>query len=155
MAAARGGGFSPGRGDREKTCLKAFLDTNVLLDFLVDRKPFADYAHRLFALAERGQLTLCVSSLSVCNVYYVLRKLVGAQSARELTGRPRLLTEISPVSSCEIKEVLRSPSPDFEDAVQIASARMLGGVDARNPKDFALSTLPVKTPEEYLKVVEP
>lgn len=137
---------------------KAFLDTNVLLDFLVDRKPFADYAHRLFALAERGQLTLCVSSLSVCNVYYVLRKLVGAQSARELTGRLRLLTEISPVSSCEIEEALRSPSPDFEDAVQIASARMLGGVDAiitRNPKDFALSTLPVKTPEEYLKVVEP
>ena len=43
---------------------KIFLDTDVALDHLADRQPFAEYAHRIFALAETGELTACVSSLS-------------------------------------------------------------------------------------------
>ena len=40
---------------------KIFLDTDVALDHLADRQPFAEYAHRLLALAETGDLTVCVS----------------------------------------------------------------------------------------------
>ncbi|MBI4024751.1 MAG: hypothetical protein HY360_07190 [Verrucomicrobia bacterium] len=36
---------------------KIFLDTDVALDHLADRQPFAEYAHRIFALAETGELT--------------------------------------------------------------------------------------------------
>jgi hypothetical protein len=43
---------------------KIFLDTDVALDHIADRQPFAEYAHRIFALAETGKLTACVSSLS-------------------------------------------------------------------------------------------
>ena len=43
---------------------KIFLDSDVTLDHLADRQPFAEYAHRLFAMAETGELTVCVSSLS-------------------------------------------------------------------------------------------
>ena len=53
---------------------KVFLDTDVALDHLADRQPFAEYAHRLFGLAETNQLTLCLSSLSFSNLYYILRK---------------------------------------------------------------------------------
>jgi predicted nucleic acid-binding protein len=49
---------------------KIFLDTDVVLDHLADRQPFAEYAHRLLALAETDQLTLFVSSLSFSNLYY-------------------------------------------------------------------------------------
>ena len=52
---------------------KIFLDTDVALDYLADRQPFAEYAHRLFALAETGELTVCLSSLSFNNLYYILR----------------------------------------------------------------------------------
>ena len=41
---------------------KIFLDTDVALDHLADRQPFAGYAHRLFALAETGEITLCLSA---------------------------------------------------------------------------------------------
>jgi predicted nucleic acid-binding protein len=47
---------------------KIFLDTDVVLDHLADRQPFAEYAHRLLALAETGELTICVSSLSFSNL---------------------------------------------------------------------------------------
>lgn len=52
---------------------KIFLDTNVVLDHLADRQPFAEYAHRIFGLAETGELIACVSSLSFSNLYYILR----------------------------------------------------------------------------------
>ena len=44
-----------------------------MLDHLADRQPFSEYAHRLFALAEIGELTVCLSSLSFSNLYYILR----------------------------------------------------------------------------------
>jgi len=58
---------------------KIFLDTDVALDHLADRQPFAEYAHRLFALSEIGELTVCVSSLSFGNLYYILRKREGTR----------------------------------------------------------------------------
>ena len=48
---------------------KIFLDTNVALDHLADRQPFAEYAHRLFGLAETGELTVCLSSLSFPSLF--------------------------------------------------------------------------------------
>jgi predicted nucleic acid-binding protein len=56
---------------------KIFLDTDVLLDHLADRQPFAEYAHRILASAETGEIIACVSSLSFSNLYYILRKLKG------------------------------------------------------------------------------
>ncbi len=57
---------------------RIFLDTDVALDHLADRQPFAEYAHRIFALAETGELTGCVSSLSFSNLYYILRDAMGS-----------------------------------------------------------------------------
>jgi hypothetical protein len=54
-----------------------------VLDHLADRQPFSEYARRLFALTEIGELTLFVSALSFSNLYYVLRKLKGHEDARE------------------------------------------------------------------------
>ena len=62
---------------------KIFLDTDVALDHLADRQPFAEYAHRLFALAEIGELTVCLSSLSFSNLYYILRKLKGTRGCAD------------------------------------------------------------------------
>ena len=39
---------------------KIFLDTDVALDHQADRQPFAEYAHRIFALALLGKLKLLV-----------------------------------------------------------------------------------------------
>ena len=49
---------------------KIFLDTDVALDHLADGQPFVEYAHRILALAETGELAICVSSLSFNNLYY-------------------------------------------------------------------------------------
>lgn len=137
---------------------KIFLDTDVALDHLADRQPFAEYAHRLFALAETGELTLCLSSLSFSNLYYILRKLKGHADALALLGKLKLLVRVSAVTAVEIQSALASSFRDFEDAIQHFTAKAEGDVSAivtRNNADYANSEIPVLSPDEFLAKREP
>ena len=132
---------------------KIFLDTDVALDHLADRQPFAEYAHRLFALAETGELTVCLSSLSFSNLYYLLRKLKGHTDALALLDKLKLLVRVSAVAEAEIQSALASDFKDFEDAIQHFAAKTEGGISAiitRNKADYAASEIPVLSPEEFL-----
>jgi predicted nucleic acid-binding protein len=51
-----------------------FLDTNVIIDLLIDREPSSEPVAQLFEYAEKGKITLYVSALSYSNIYYILRK---------------------------------------------------------------------------------
>src|SRR5947208_3439133 len=106
---------------------KIFLDTDVVLDHLADRQPFAEYAHRLLALAETGGIIACVSSLSFSNLYYILRKLKGHAGALVLLGKLGSLVRISAVTDAEIHAALSSNFKDFEDAIQHFAAKAEGG----------------------------
>ena len=132
---------------------KIFLDTDVVLDHLADRQPFAEYAHRLLALAETGRLTLCVSSLSFSNLYYLLRKLKGHGDALALLGKLKSLVRVSAVTEAEIQAALSSSFKDFEDAIQHFAAKAEGSISAivtRNKTDYSASELSVLSPDEFL-----
>ena len=137
---------------------KIFLDTDVALDHLADRQPFAEYAHRLLALAETGELTVCVSSLSFSNLYYLLRKLKGHDEALVLLDKLKSLVHISAVGEAEIESALASSFKDFEDAIQHFAAKAEGDVSAivtRNKADYSASEIPVLSPDEFLGTREP
>ena len=137
---------------------KIFLDADVALDHLADRQPFAEYAHRLFALAETGELTVCVSSLSFSNLYYILRKLKGQADALALLGKLKLLVRVSAVSESEIQSALSSQFKDFEDAIQHFTAKTEGCISAivtRNKTDYSASEILVLSPDEFLAKREP
>ena len=51
-----------------------FIDTDVIVDFLTDRKPFSLESAKIFSLIDQKKIKGCVSSLSFSNLYYVLRK---------------------------------------------------------------------------------
>jgi predicted nucleic acid-binding protein len=137
---------------------KIFLDTDVALDHLADRQPFAAYAHRLFALAETGELTVCLSSLSFNNLYYILRKFKGHADALALLRKLKPLVRVSAVTEAEVESALSSSFKDFEDATQHFAAKAEGGVSAivtRNKADYRASEIPVFSPEEFLAKHEP
>ena len=136
---------------------KIFLDTDVVLDHLADRQPFAEYAHRLLALAETGRLTLCVSSLSFSNLYYILRKLKGHDDALALLGKLKRLVRISAVTGTEIQSAMSASFRDFEDAIQHFAAkaeRDISAIITRNKADYSASEIPVLSPDEFLALRE-
>ena len=132
---------------------KIFLDTDVVLDHLADRQPFAEYSHRIFALAETRELTICISALSFSNLYYILRKPKGHDATLTLLGQLKQITHVSAVSDAEIQLALDSTFKDFEDAIQHFSAKSESDVTAivtRNKTDYLLSEIPVLSPDEFL-----
>jgi len=137
---------------------KIFLDTDVALDHLANRQPFAEYAHRLLALAEIGELTVCLSALSFSNLYYILRKLKGHADALSLLGKLKLLVRVTAVTETEIQSALSSGFKDFEDAIQHFAAKAEGEVSViitRNKGDYSASEIPVLSPDAFLAKREP
>ncbi|TAE83067.1 MAG: PIN domain-containing protein [Bacteroidetes bacterium] len=134
-----------------------FLDTNVLIDFLADRKPFSIEAARLFDYSFKKKVTIYVSSVSYNNIYYILRQSCKHAETIKILSELQEWTEIIDVSKYVIREALKSEFKDFEDAIQYNCAKSLSKIDCivtRDTKDFKASSLPTFTPKEALIMVE-
>lgn len=132
---------------------KLFLDTDVVLDHLADRQPFAEHAHRLLALAELQRVEVYVSALTFSHLHYLLRKGRTRTETVALLAKLKRLVRIASVGEVEIQGALGSGFTDFEDAIQHFAALSEGGVIAiitRNGDDYAASQLPVMSSDEYL-----
>jgi predicted nucleic acid-binding protein len=129
------------------------LDTDVLLDFYLDRKPFSDDSLQLLLKCEQKQCRAFITPLIVANTYYILRRHATHNFVVE---RLQILLNIITVLTMDQKQVfaaLDSKFTDFEDALQYFSAIQSNKVDAiitRNTKDFKQSKIPVFSPQEFL-----
>ena len=131
--------------------MKIFLDTNIVIDFLSGRKPYADDAISLFQLADNHEIELVISDLTIVNTVYVLRRLhFPVESIYDSLSNIRSLISIVPIGESVIDMCLRHRSNDFEDEAQYFAA-VNAGVDyivTRNKKDFDFGDDAVVTPKE-------
>ena len=136
------------------TIKSVFVDTDVIIDFLIDRRPFSSDSAKLFTYAEREMLEINVSSLCFNNIYYIIRRLESDRKARELLIRLDNLTKILTVSENTIKQALISDFKDFEDSIQNNCAKEAGlkTIITRNIKDYSKSELAIHTPHSYLNI---
>ena len=132
-----------------------FVDTNVLIDFVADRKDFAADADRLFALGVTGHVKLMTSALSYITAMYVAHKYKYQNVGESLLAVSDFI-EVLDLQGKAVVEMLTSGWKDYEDAVQNASAIKANAdcIVTRNKKDFKDSTLPIYTVEELLEVLE-
>lgn len=134
---------------------KIFIDTDVILDFFFDRKPFSDDATQLFMLCEKKIVTGFVTPVILSNVYYLLRKTAKHEKVIEKLKLLINLVEIATINKATILEALNSEFKDFEDALQNYSAQHDKDIQViltRNVKDYKESRLSVMTPETYLRI---
>jgi len=134
---------------------KVLIDTDVILDFFFDRKPFSDHAAKVFSLCELKQIKGFITSVIISNVYYLLRQTSTHEKVIKNLTQLVLITEVLITDKNTIIQALNSGFKDFEDALQNYSAEMNGQIDliiTRNIKDFKNSALGVMTPENYLKI---
>jgi predicted nucleic acid-binding protein len=132
---------------------KLFVDTDVVLDLLSARQPHYKFAAELFSLADIESVRLYVSSLTFANVHYVLSKQLSASESRKLLLRFKTLVTVLPINDKIIELALSSSFADFEDAIQFYAAieNNVSILLTRNLKDFKKATIPVMTPQQYLK----
>ena len=138
--------------------MTVLLDTCIVIDLLQDRAPHANVARTLFRAIASEQVKACITSKSVTDIYYLVHK--STHSDKETRGTlNKLLTLVSMIDTTadDVFLALTSPVTDFEDAVLIESA-VRSHVDyiiTRNLKDFTKSQIPVLSPSQLLKKLEP
>ena len=133
-----------------------FIDTDVIIDFLIDRKPHSRDAAIIFNLIEEKKLRGYVSSLSFSNLYYVLRKVESHNKVLTKLGIISEIVSILKVDQQTIKNALDNRLPDFEDSIQYCCARDNKKIDVlitRSTKDYKNSGIPIMTPVDFLKTV--
>jgi predicted nucleic acid-binding protein len=132
--------------------MNVFLDTNVLMDVLLERKPFVVESRKVWFLAERGRIRGLLSALTFANVYYIVRKIRGPEAAT--TMMKMLRDSFSPVALDEqiLNQAMDAGFADFEDAIQYFSALRADAACllTRDPTHFPRSHLPVLSPADFL-----
>jgi predicted nucleic acid-binding protein len=133
------------------------LDTNVVIDFLTDRRPFSILAAQLFDYSEKGKIKLYITAVSYNNTYYIIKKLSSHKETIKILKELESLAETVDTTKDAIKQALDSEFKDFEDAIQYYTAKTNKKIDAivtRNVADFKLSKLPILTPDEAIGLIE-
>ena len=136
--------------------MKALLDTDVVLDLLLDRPPHAAPAARLFAAIERHALVGCLCATTGTTIHYLVARTVGTVESIGHIEKLLSLFDVAPVNRAVLEGALALPGfTDFEDAVLHEAAR-LSDADAivtRNGDDFRTASLPIYSPAELLQML--
>jgi predicted nucleic acid-binding protein len=133
---------------------KVLIDTDVLLDFFFDRKPFAEYSAGILNLCAEKEIKGYITPVIISNVYYLLRKTAKHNIIVEKIKQLLNIIDIVKMDKNAVINALNSEFKDFEDALQNFSAIENGQIKViltRNLKDYKKSELAILTPETYLR----
>ncbi|HEY0101293.1 MAG TPA: PIN domain-containing protein [Pyrinomonadaceae bacterium] len=132
--------------------MRVLLDSDVVLDFVLERKPFVEAAGELFELIAQGACDRYVSGITPINVFYLMRKAKGIDKARQAIGDLLIAFQVCPITHTVLKDACALPFADYEDAAQHASATAssLDAIVTRNLDDYKNATLPVYSPSDFL-----
>lgn len=135
--------------------MKILIDTNVVLDLLLDRVPFSAAAECLFGMAEDGRVTATLCGTTITTICCLAEKTIGSRRAKGEIEKLLRICEISPVGRPVLENALRREERDFEDAVIVSAAHHAGvaAIITRALKDFRKSGLPVYTPGQVLELL--
>ena len=135
--------------------MRVLFDTNVVLDVLLDRAPFADAAVQLFTKVEHGECGGILCATTVTTIYYLLSKALRTARAIDNVERLLRLFEVAPVNRAVLETALEAHFADVEDAVIHASAchTSAEAIVTRNTQDFTQAVLPIYTPPELLTIL--
>jgi len=132
---------------------KLLIDTNVIIDLLAKRDKFYIDSLKLFSLADRNEVELYVSTLSIANSYYLLNDVMKLKNVRSIIRKFKVLVNSYSLNDKIIELALNDKNfKDFEDGIQYYTALEANCkvIVTRNIKDFKKSSLPVLRPNEYL-----
>ncbi|MCR5040833.1 MAG: PIN domain-containing protein [Clostridia bacterium] len=135
--------------------MNIFVDTNVLLDVLGNRQPFAADSSKVWKLGETLQVRGFISVLSVPNIVYILRRELSAEKAEEIVRSLLLIFEPVELTADDVLQAAAMRWDDYEDALQAAAAKNAAAsyIITRNTADFERSAVPAITPQEFLRLL--
>ncbi len=138
---------------KESMSKTLFIDSDVILDVLEWRESFYIYSAQILTLADEKKVKLVTTSLVFANVFYLLRKHLGFEQAKESLQKLRTIVRIVSVNDKKFDFALNSEFSDFEDALQYFTAldNQIEYIITRNIRDYKNPKIKVLTPQMYIE----
>ncbi len=137
---------------------KIFVDTDVILDLLMEREPFQKAAVRIFKQIELKKIEGYTSPLVIANLHYLLSKIYDKKKSIELLSELLKIITITKIDAETIKKVFKEKRvKDLEDLIQYYSAieKNIDFIVTRNVKDFPKTDdIIIINPDELVKIIE-
>ncbi len=133
--------------------MKVMIDTNVILDVLCKRPDFYEDSAKIFKLCEVKKISGVMSSLTVSNIYYILRKELDAVKTKEILDILFLIFSVADLKADDLKKAVDTKFRDYDDAVQSACAVRIKAnyIITRNTGDFTESKVAAINPAGFLE----
>lgn len=133
---------------------KVFLDTNFLVDALIEDRPQSVQAFEILARIGEGTLVGFVMPSQFVDFYYICRK-CGMDDAARRKSIALLMDWCSVFypNQKTLETALSSDEPDFEDGMIRTAAEQVGAdfILSRDAKAFAKSPIPRIEPVDFLQ----
>ena len=133
------------------------IDTNIIIDALADREPYATDAKQIMEKCATREITGVLAAHSIPNLFYILRKEFSQEERRYLLKNLCKIFQVSELNEKSIIAALENEMfSDFEDGLQevCAVASMADYLVTRNPSDFKHSRIKVILPNEFLRKMQ-
>ncbi len=136
--------------------MRIYIDTNIILDFLIPRDEFLEDATAVLELAQNSDVFEFMSASIVTDVFYNAKKNTNLNSydTQQAIRDLLIVLDILPTTKADILSALNKHWKDFEDAVQysVAENNAIDYFVTRNQKDFTELGVPIVTPDEFVRL---
>jgi predicted nucleic acid-binding protein len=137
--------------------MRVLLDTNIILDALLNRQPFVTEAQQILQANGAARVSAYITATTITDIFYLARKALGTQTTIEAIKLCLSTFQICTVDKQTLETATKLEGSDFEDNLQIACA-LASGLDAivtRNKADFKTAAIAVIEPAELLSQLPP
>lgn len=136
--------------------MQVLIDTNVILDVLLNRESFVQNALKILKLPEES-VQKYVSASAITDIYDIARQEIKDKSqVKNLLKTLLQIIHVAAVSENDILAALDSDWTDFEDSVQnaVAESHDYDAIITRNKNDYKNSNLKIFSPAEFLEEIK-
>ena len=133
------------------------IDTNIILDWILERRPFAEPAKKVIELCITGKTHGYLAAHTILNLFFILRKEKSVEERKEIL---LMLCDCFNIINIEKEMIIftleNEDWMDLEDGLQMhcATHENLDYIITRNIKDFTNSQVKALLPENYLIILE-
>ena len=133
--------------------MRLMIDTNVILDVLLEREPFFENSKGILDLCESGKVHGFISASTATDIFYLVRKsLNSTEEAYKALGHILNIVKILTVTNDDVNSAFIQHSSDFEDCLlaTCANSNKCDGIVTRNKKDFLTFGITILSPEDVI-----
>jgi len=132
--------------------MRVLLDTNIVLDLLLEREKFFENSKKIFEKIENNEIEGYLCATTITTIHYLVTKAYDKDRANEIIKELLKLFEIVDVNKSILLKATLNNGTDFEDSVIYSGAECfnIDIIITRDKKGFKNSNIKVLNPNEFL-----